>query len=293
LSHVEVKTLQWINLDPTRPFCSRDLWELNYFHSKGTARNIICKLKKYQIIELFCHSRYAFYKLKSVDRSKIKKPITVYRIGGSGLKRLQVDFVSILESLPMEELCKVHDVHLTFKGDGFYQSLINKRIYKVNPVSKDLDFGSFPWSKYRSLQVVLHKTGCVSFVLDCTNCPIEASAVDFVKTAGFLGGIRNQLLNTCKQINPVLSETSLPAVEEWTVVQWHYGRDSTQEFSGEGFNVSFRLWCGELARIYIHEHDRIRKVRMEVIECPRKPLEKVIEEKLNLCCSRCRLCIKH
>jgi hypothetical protein len=292
LSPAEISALKWIMLDPTRPFCSNDLTEMPEINSQGTARNVIWKFNKAGIIELFCKSRYSFYKLKSIERSKIKKPMTLYRMGGNGPKRVQVDFISLLNSLSMEELCKVHDVHLAFVAEGLYNILLSEGSYKQDLVSKDIFFGYFVWSKYRSLQVVLHRTGTVSFILDCSNCPIEASAVGFVGMAAFLGGARNELLKVCKNVEPELTEDYLPCVGDWQVTQWHYGRDSAKEFSGESFNIMFKMWCGELARVYTHYQDNIQKVRVEIVQTPDKSLIDAVAEKLNLCCGRCKWCSK-
>ncbi len=277
-------------IDPTRPFCSGDLMDSAGIRSKGTARNIICKLNRHGIIGLYCRSRYAFYNLKSVDRSKIKKVMTVSRMGGNGLRSVKIDLLALLESLPAEELCRVHDVRLAFVADQLYELLLSTGKYTPQVSSKDISFGSFGWSKYQSVQVTLHCNGTVTFVLNCGNCPVEASAVGFVSMAAFIGGVRNQLLNTCRIVDEKLTEKSIPAVEVWKVVMWHYGKDSAQEFSGEAFNITFKMWCGELARIYVHEQDRSRKIRWEVTETPKKTLQEVIASKLNFCCGRCPQC---
>ena len=260
--------------------------------SKGTARNIICKLNRQGIIGLYCRSRYAFYNLKSVDRSKIKKVMTISRMGGNGLRSVKIDLLALLESLPAEELCRVHDVHLAFKAEQLYAELLSTGKYEPHVWSKDIFFGSFEWSKYRSLKVTLHRSGTVTFVLDCGNCPIEVSIEGFVSMAGFLGGIREKLLDACNFVDPKVPEKNNPAVEAWKVVMWHYGKDSAQEFSGEAFNITFKMWCGELARIYVHEQDRSRKVRWEVTETPKKTLQEVMAKKLNFCCGRCAQCTK-
>jgi hypothetical protein len=290
LSPVEMKALRWIMLDTTRAFCSEDLLESGVTNSKQTARNINWRFKKLGIIELHCRSLFAFYKIKAIDRSKIRNPMTLSRMGGSELRCVKVDLISFLDSMKAEELCRVHDVRLTFPTVDLYNILLSTGNYKPELGSKDIFFGSFEWSKFRSVQVYLHCSGTVSFVLDCGNCPIEASTSGFVSMAGFLGGIRNQLLNACRIIDGKITEESVPLVDVWKVVMWHYGKDSAQEFSGEGFNITFKMWCGELARIYVHEQDHSRKIRFEVTETPKKPLQEVIANKLKLCCGRCSQC---
>lgn len=292
LAPAEVKALRWILLDRTRPFCSKDLVEEVGIKTIHGARNINWHLKKYDIIELYCKSNYSFYKLKAVNQAEMKKPVTSHRMGVTGLKQLKVDFVSLLESLPMEELCKVHDVRLVSNSEGLYEALLKSGIYQPNPISKDIFFGNFNWSKYRAVQVFLTQKGSVTLIVSCSNCPVEASTMGFVSMAGFLGGVITELLVRCRAFNAELKNGNLPLIEFWKLVMWHYGKDSAQEFSGEAFNVMFKTWCGELARIYTHEQDRVRKVRFEVIETPKKPLKEVIANKLDFCCARCLACTK-
>jgi len=260
--------------------------------TKGMARNINWKLKKHGLIEFYFKSLFAFYKLKSADKSKMKRPVTLYRMGGSGLRRLQANFVSVLDSLSVEEICKVHDVRLTFLAAGLYDAFLTTARFQLDCDSKDVFFGNFKWSEYRKVQVYLHRNGTVSFHVDCGNCPIEASVQGFVSLAGFLGGIRNSLLYEWRVTDLRIVESNLPSVENWVVVMWHYGKDSAQEFSGDGFNITFKMWCGELARIYVHEQDNSRKVRYEVVETPKKPLQQVISGKLGFCCMGCSGCLK-
>jgi hypothetical protein len=181
---------------------------------------------------------------------------------------------------------------LSFQVKGLYTLLASTGIYEVQPVSKDLSFGSFNWSKYRSLKIVVHRTDSVSFYLSCSNCPVESSPEGFASMAAFLGGVRKELLKVVQSLNLILNEDSLPEVDDWIVKKWHFGRDSAQEFAGERFNLTFKMWCGILARIYIHHQDRTQKIRMEIIQAPNKPLRQVVAEKLNLCCSRCAGCSK-
>jgi len=207
---------------------------------------------------------------------------------GNNLKCVQINFGALLDSLSFEELCKVHNVRLTFVAEGLYESFLKSEVINPAPSSKDILFGNFTWSKHRSLDVILHHNGTVSFRLNCSSCPVESSALGFVCMAAFLGGVRNELLSAWKKVCQEVSEEKILRVEDWKIVQWHYGRDSAQEFSGDRFNITFKMWCGELARIYVHEQDKLQKLRMEIIQNPDKMLRDVMAEKLNLCCSRCK-----
>ena len=287
LSPAQRRVYEWIKSDPTRPFCSKDITELPIKCPMGSARNIILRLKSLRLIKLWCRDRLAFYVLESSDISATRKPMTLSRIGGIGLRKIEINLVDLLESLPWEELCRIHDVHLTFQADNLYKIFLSKG-HAPLPGSKDISLGKSIWSKYRAVTVILHNNGKVSFILECSNCPIESSPDGFVCMASFLEKCWQEVLNKAKLCDPSLEITSLSEVEDWLIVQWHYGKDSAQEFSGERFNITFKMWCGLLARIYVHEQDRIRKLRLEVVQKPGKSLRQVTAEALNLSCCRCK-----
>jgi hypothetical protein len=253
----------------------------------GSARNIIFKLKSLKLIKLYCRDRLAFYVLECADTRAIKMPMTLSRIGDKGLRRIEINLVDLLESLPWEELCRVHDVHFTFFAENLYKAFLGKGYVPIQ-FSKDIDLGKFVWTNYRSATVILHHNGRVSFILECANCPIESSTDNLVCMASFLEKCWNGILDKARGFDPELDITSMPKVEDWLIVQWHYGKDSAQEFSGEMFDITFKMWCGILARIYVHEQDRIRKLRVEVLQKPHKTLRQVSAEILNLCCCRCK-----
>lgn len=253
----------------------------------GSARNIILRLKSLRLIKLWCRDRLAFYIIESTESSAVRKPMTLSRIGGNGLKKIEISLVDLLESLPWEELCRIHGVHLTFIAENLYKIFLNEG-YVPRQGSKDIDLGKFIWSKYRAVTVILHHNSKVSFILKCTNCPIESSPDSFICLASFLEKSWQEILSKGKLYNPTVNGAALPKVEDWLIVQWHYGKDSVQEFSGEKFNITFKIWCGLLARIYVHEQDRIQKLRIEVVQKPGKSLRQVTAEILNLCCCRCK-----
>ena len=177
--------------NPEYTFCSMDFPEFK----PGTMRNMFCKLKKAGLIELVCRSPNAFYRIKGSSSEFPKKPMTITTMGGNKLRRLQIDVSALLNSLPMEELCKVHDIHLMTSIDGIYEFLEESRRYKVEAYSKNIVLYNCEWLRNRLLKVVVHCTDNVSFYLKCSNNPIESSAVGFVCLAAFLGGVRNQLVS--------------------------------------------------------------------------------------------------
>lgn len=270
---------EWAKLRPDQPFCYLDFKD-KFAH--GTIRNSFSKLKKFRLIRLYCRSSVAFYIPSSSKLKKPTEPITLTRmVGGGGVRGVRVSLGAFLDSLDWEDVCRVHNVVLSSSVERLYDLLLKDGI--VNPIkgSRDIKFGSFKWSRGRELKVVLHCNGKVTSYLKCSHCPIEVSISSLVSLSSFLGGIRHSLVQAAVSIDPRFSGEFVPDVSNWIVVQWHYGKDSKQEISGPAFNVTFRTWCNELARIYMHHCGEFNKARLEVLQKPKKPLPEAFAEKLD------------
>ncbi len=280
LSPAEIKALKWIMLDPTRAFCSKDLTELPKINSMGTARNIIWHFKKLGLIELFCKSIYAFYKLKSTNRNKVKKPVTLTHMGGKyNLKQLSIqDYEKYLDSLGWDDLWKVHDVVLCFKAQGVYEQVIKDAKRVVNEYSKDAQFLAIDWQNNRHLKVFLHRTGTVTCYLKCSVSPLEVTPEGLADLSAVLGKVQTRLEDALKATSQAKANP-VPDVSKWVVTQWHYGKDSKKEISGKSLNITYRTWSGALVRIYLKRHGQKFRPRKEIIEQPRKPLPRAFSEK--------------
>lgn len=203
-----------------------------------------------------------------------------YRRGG--VRELRVDFEAFLDSLEWEDLCRVHDVNLGFRVNGLYELFRDNDVGRLVRRSFDLHLDSFVWSTKRVLHVVLHRSGMVTARLKCSECPVEVSLDSLLSLGAFLGGVRERLIVKAVSFDPDFIEDLVQDVSDWVVSQWHYGRDGAYEISGPAFNVSFRTWFGELARIYMrHEGKSLFKPRIEVHERPRKSLPLAFAEKID------------
>ena len=151
----------------------------------------------------------------------------------------------------------------------------------VDEVSKDIQLPTTEWTKGRTLTIVLHHNGKVTTHLKCSKCPVEVSIKGLVSLASFLGGIRRQLIGSHILSDLQFEENKIPRVEDWLVVQWHYGRDGRYEFSGPTLNVTFKIWCANLARIYLKNVDNQLRGRLEIVENPKKTLPELFEERIN------------
>jgi hypothetical protein len=261
---------------PNVPFCFLD-FKGKYAH--GTIRNAFSSLQRKRLIRLYCRSGVAFYVLSSGKPKTPSEKVTTGRKGG--VRELRVDFEAFLDSLEWEDLCRVHDVDLGSRIGGVYELFLKNGIGQLVERSLDIQFGSFVWSTGRVLHVTLHRSGMVIARLKCAECPVTVSLDSLTSLAAFLGGIRVRLVVKAVSLDPDFTEDLVPDVSDWTVLQWHYGRDGVYEISGPAFNVSFRTWFGELARIYMrHEGKLLFKPRIEVLEKPRKSLALAFAEKI-------------
>lgn len=280
LTPAELYIYEQAKLKPDLPFCYLDFIK-KFAH--GTIRNAFSKLRKLGLIKLYCRSSAAFYILSSSKQKEPIKPITLTHRGDkNGVRRVRVSLGALLDSLDWEDVCRVHNVVLSFSVGKLYDLLLKDGVVKPLNRSKDIEFGSFNWSRGRELRVVLHCNGKATSYLKCSHCPIEISISSLVSLASFLGGIRHSLVQAAASINPQFNGEFVPDVSNWIVVQWHYGKDSKREISGPAFNVTFRTWCNELARIYMHYLGKSNKVRLELLQTLNKPLPEAFAEKLDL-----------
>jgi hypothetical protein len=278
LTPVETYIHEWAKARPDQPFCFMDFKD-KFAH--GTIRNAFSKLRKIGLIKPYCRSGVTFYIHSSSRLKGSSKPLTLtHTVGQCKTGSIKIDLSAFLDSLDWEDVCRVHNVVLSFSVDGFYD-LYRECACAINMTSKDVKFGSFVWSRDRILSVVLHHNGKITSYLKCSECPIEVSLDGLVGLASFLGGIRMRLVDFATSLNSQFEEQLVPKAEDWTVVQWHYGRDSKREISGPAFNITFKAWCNELARIYMRRSGHLYKARLEKIEKPRKPLPEAFAEKID------------
>ena len=264
---------------PDEPFCFLDFKD-KYAH--GTIRNAFSKLKKTGLIKLYCRSSAAFYVYSSSKLRVSSKPMTVtHMVGRGGVRGVRVDFGAFLDSLDWEDVCKVHDVVFSFFVDGLYGLFLENGVGRLITRSKDIMFSPFVWSRGRVLKVILHSNEKVSAYLRCSACPVEVSLDGLVRLVSFLGGARIRLVDSGTLIDREFDEQNVPDVCDWIVVQWHYGRNGAREISGPAFNVTFKTWFKELARIYMRHNGQLLKPRLEVIESPRKTLPEAFAEKIH------------
>lgn len=283
LSPAEGTAYDFFKAHPTLPITYKDIMQESKV-THGTARNILCRLNGLKLIRLYCRDAVAFYILSTTNPSTATKPMTLKRMTGSGLRIPQIDFVSFVESLPWEELCRVHDLHLTFDASGLYQLLLtNAGSSAVKSGSCDIVLKNILSTKNRFFSIALHQTGKVSVYVRCSNYPLDVSPAGLIELTSALTTLRLTLLSSAIASNSTYQDTNIPTIDSWVVSRWHYGRDTKQEVCGLSLNVTFVTWWGALLRVYTHHQGKTARVRIETLEEPRKSLDQAIADKLGLC----------
>ena len=279
LTPAERYILEWAKQRVSQPICFIDFKDR---YSHGTIRNAFSRLKKLGLIKFYFRSSCSFYVHSSSKLNHSRKPMTITHTGGiHDLKKIKIDLGSLLDSLDWEDVCRVHNVVLNFSVDGLYDFHLKETRLPVNKVSKDIQLPKTEWFNGRTLKTVLHHNEKVTAHLKCSKCPVEVSIEGLVSLASFLGGIRRQLINSHIRSDLQFEEKKIPRVEDWLVVQWHYGRDGRYEFSGPTLNVTFKIWCDNLARIYLKNIDNQLRGRLEIVEKPKKTLPELFKERIN------------
>lgn len=259
-------------------FCWR---EFSQKYAHGTIRNAFSTLARKKLLHLEVRSCDAYYILHSQNKKNPHGAMTVTHMGGKyNLKQLRIDdYEKYLDSLGWEEVWKVHDVTLCFRLEGFYEKVVSERKYVVNPYSKDIQFLTFDWMKYRTLKVVLHRTGTVTCYLKCSERPVEVNSDGLVDLSGFLGKVQTRLEDYLNALSPAKTVNPVQEISNWIVTQWHFGKDGKREISGQSLNTTYKTWSGALVRIYLKKHGNKFRPRKEILEQPRKRLPEAFSEK--------------
>jgi hypothetical protein len=200
------------------------------------------------------------------------------RLGG---RRLDISYLSYVESFGWEEVWRVHDVCLCFQVDGLYAKMVELGS-KVNEHSKDISFLEVDTAKGLHLAVFLHRTGIVTCYVRCTRHPVEVTPEGLVGLTAVLAKVASILEDAADSSSFLYKESVVPSVSSWVVMQWHFGRDGKKEIDGKSWHVTYENWSGALIRVYLKKTGDKHKARKEVLEKPRKTLPAAFAEKMVL-----------
>jgi len=282
-----------IVLKENRPFCIADLEEFEISGKKhrityDTAKNIILLLKKTGFIERAFSSRPAFYTMKS---KKFDKRITLNHTWVSVINSIiperllkETPVYSWLKNCPTEKPA-LHNIRLTFKAPGIWNSYSSCDAINIDAANKDIQLPTVTFFDYINVIVTIHHTDTVSVAISCSFRPIAIDALDIFQLFEALTRTEINLANTIERnvqgSSSTGAVTKIPPYRTWIVKMWHFGVDTRTTYGKREFEVTFEEGMADLYRIYTKrmEHDK-NIVRVEHQENPNQPIADALVKKL-------------
>lgn len=83
-------------------------------------------------------------------------------------------------------------------------------------------------------------------------------------------------------LNGYKLDQSIPQYGRWIINRWDFGRDALQTYKGKKYEITVENAENIFARIYTKQFHKHKKLRLEVVECPRKTVIDAVQEKLNI-----------
>lgn len=290
------KRILYIVQEENRPFSFTDFVPIfnvdgkRYPIAYRTFRNKVSALLKAEKIQVAYHSSQTFYTIKGIafdkpatrDRKVVELPLAIPIPSQLAYVKNDPLYRSI-RSLPFGEK-SLHNIRLRFEAKGIWNAVHSSPSFvecKVRRRSKDNVLPRIVIDKL-GLQVNIHRSDTVSIIVSCSYGPV---AVD-------VNGV-SQLSNALAIVKEKVSEFAvvsgnptvpIPDCLQWIVTMWHFGADSTADYSDE---KNYRRWGFAeriLLTIYTKEWENGKKrVRWDLQEYPNKPVKEALEEKLHAC----------
>ena len=303
-----------------RPFSYLDFLSfkvngVEYNMSHGTFRNKISKLIATDKAELVCNSGLGFYSLKDIQVQKKlmtpnhtevlqchchchrNHPAKENVIHNAVTTYSTPPIYDIIENLPLDKN-SLHDIHMRFEVPNIWTILSSSSLadnsqqqhlrLEINSVSKDIVLPS--WKiKDLNIKVTVHRTNTVSVVVGCSHAPIALDINGVIRLSNALTRVEerlSRLVHDCssKGINGDEYESSaISEHTQWVVTMWHFGADSSIEYTGEKFSASWEVGENALIRAYSKDSGRDDKtrIRLERQEYPGKSLADAVMDRLS------------
>jgi hypothetical protein len=200
-----------------------------------------------------------------------------FALGDSGA----VSSVSFIDNLPSDKHA-LHDIRFRFKVYNIWTGIsTNHPELKPNQVSKDISLDPL-LTHDLTIKTTIHHTDTVSVMVACSLNPVAADIKGLVRLSNALTRVEERLLRYIDGASPSLSLSSslIPDHESWIVTMWHFGRDSSIEYTDEKYEVAWKDGQNALIRIYTKDLNGVTRIRRERQEYPNKRFDEAIDEKL-------------
>ena len=195
----------------------------------------------------------------------------------------------LIQNLPFDSNA-LHDIRLRFRVGGIWLlfSTFNENYQRSNPISKDILFKVFKIDQL-IIRVTIHRTDTISLMIGCSSSPVAVDTDGILRLTNALRTVRESLLKVIIDSGKVLQNSNLviPCIMSWLVTLWHFGADASVTYTGEKFFASWQVGQNALLAVYSKEWKRKgkhseRRIRIELQESPKKPLQEALEDKRNM-----------
>lgn len=243
-----LKRAYQINTEKEEPFCCLHFPNL----SRNNFRQFIHKFKN--IIEVEIKSNPCFYKLKGLDISHFKNFVTDKDKGAVML--------SMLENLKDQDPC-IHDLKFLIDTD-IHHYLKN---YPVNQNNNGIKILIPSFDKNIQIKAMVYPKK-LQLEIGCSYKPFVYDLSGSLNLCSVLG----QILFYLRVISH--SDAKISPIHSWIITHYHFGKDSSETWSGKSFHLTYEEAFHGLVRFYSKKYPDGKVVpRFENIVTPKISLE--------------------
>ena len=240
-------------------FCCNDYPEL----TGGNYRQLIHRLRSFLVCEI--KGNPCYYRFKEEKTSFDRDDLTLEgMVVGTNMDK-------ILRNVRIQPPA-IHDIKLKFHSKQLHPYLMKIGKYKENPHNKGIFLPQNKIERHIVADIAIYPQTTV-IDIGCTYKPIVYDLRGSLKLIGILQEIYASLI-----FDTDGEAKDIPHTLKWIVTNYHFNRDSMEEYSGLAFTRTFEDFAGGVIRYYCKEFpDGKRKIRQEKIRSPKCSIEEEIK----------------
>lgn len=244
-----------INLKEKISFCYADFAPM----TPVNFRQYISKLRRFIVI--VCKSKPCFYRIVGTPERMAVPSITDRPTGDNMLMMLRN---------AREQPTSIHDIRIYTHCENFHE-ILKKSGYKPNKHNSGIILPPFHYDINIHAKVHVYPQS-ISIDIACTNRPLVYDIAGVVQLLLVLGQLYRDMVIISNR------QAKFPPVTDWIAKQYHLGKDGTQSFSGQSFEMRMdELTAGSFRYYNKLGDDGKRKLRVEQIVTPNKTLMQEID----------------
>ncbi|CAD6368406.1 conserved hypothetical protein [metagenome] len=222
--------------------------------------------------------RQMIYRLKNFIELHIKSSVSFYRIKGItlGLRDISVtelpmgEEVFLLLSNVTQQPAAIHDIKMKFKS-CLHNVLKNNPHITPHLHNKGLSLEYVDLIPGYRIHVLVYPS-IVQVDISCTFHPIVFNTSGALLLVALLSKLHEHLRiqSNC--------QCDIPFFFEWIITHYHFGKDGTEEYNGNGFNMTFHDAVGGMIRYYSKSMETGKTIlRAEQVRTPKRKLRDELE----------------